>query len=102
MFRLWPLPDGVSPADVFVIHPDYEMILFGDVDRTDIVTFSRDLFFPDFTVSGGFVVFLRRLAIAERSKERNPGRTFARKICRLEAAEATVEPASPGCPETPE
>ncbi len=102
MFRLSPLPDGVSPADVFVIHPEYEMILFGDIGGTDIVKFSQDLFFPGVTVSAGFVLFLRRLPFAERSKARNPGRSFARRIKRLEAAAAGGPPAGPDDPETPE
>ncbi len=93
MFRLWPLPDGVSPSDVFVISPEYEMILFGNPNGVEIVTFSKPLSFAGFTVSDGFVVFLRRLPVEERIRNRHPGRSFARKICRLEAAEATVEPA---------
>lgn len=98
MFRFSPLPDGVSLSDVFVISPEYEMILFGDVNRSDIVTFSKTLSFATFTVSDGFVVFLRRVPVEERIRDRHPGRSFARKIRRLEAAEGT----GPGSPETPQ
>ena len=99
MFRFRPLPDGVSPLDVFVIDPDYELALFGDLavgsqyvsqnnpmHHIDVVAFSQDMVFPGFAVTDGFVVFYRKLAQSDRNRRRDPVRTFDHKIRQLEAA----------------
>ncbi len=99
VFRHTPLPEGVSPLDIFVIDPDFEMALFGPSLmgryvspiknphlKVAILTLAQDIQFEDFAVTDGFVSFYRRLLPVERHRRHNPARTFDHKVKVLEAA----------------
>jgi hypothetical protein len=99
VFDHTPLPDGVSPLDIFIIDPDYEMVLFGNSGmgsyvssvkppqvQTLILAIAQDIRFDGFSVTDGFASFYRRLAPPDRQRRRNPTRTFDHKVKMLEAA----------------
>lgn len=98
VFKHMPLPEGVSPLDIFVIDPALEMALFGNflmggrmhtLDGkliSDSFMIAQDMRFEGFSVTDGFVSFYRRLATGDRKRQRDPVRTFNHRVDMLEAA----------------
>lgn len=93
VFTRLPLPEGITPLDIFVIDPAVEAVVLGDPDVLSVggipaglglVISVKDADLGPFVIGFGFVSFLRRLPTAERS--RNPARTFDRKVHQLLAA----------------
>ena len=99
VFKHLPLPEGVSPLDVFVIDPEYEMALFGnqimgaEVKNSNpkmppgiYVAINYEIVFESFSVTNGFASFYRRVPEVERHRRKNPSRTFDHKVAMLKAA----------------
>lgn len=103
VFRHTPLPEGVSPLDIFVIDPDLEMALFGSnvfLDEASrvlkgvtnpqlsgiIFAINHDIRIENFAVTDGFVSFYRRLSPKLRKRLRDPIQTFDHRVKMLEAA----------------
>jgi hypothetical protein len=99
LFRHHPLPDGISPLDIFVIDPAMEIGLFGPpmisadvrsvaagVTSSLNVIIGHEMRFDGFSVTDGFVGFYRRLPLPARKKHRDPVVNFDHRVKHLIAA----------------
>lgn len=95
VFRYHPLPEGVTPLDVYVMDPAMEIAAFGEPflamdDRENStgvgILLTHDVKIDDSTVSDGFVTFYRRLPASLRVQRRDPARKFDLRVRQLEAA----------------
>lgn len=95
VFRRCPLPDGVSPLDIYVLDPEIEVAVFGPpllaMDERELptgltATLSHSVSLGNAVVEDGSVTFFRRLPILLRARRRNPAPRFDRRVRQLEAA----------------
>lgn len=95
VFQHCPLPEGVSPVDIFVLDPEVETAVFGpplvEMDERDLpagitATLSQDVSLGGFLVRDGSVTLFRRVPIQLRKSTRNPARRFDMRVRQLEAA----------------
>lgn len=95
LFRHQPLPEGISPLDVYVIDPDMEIAAFGlpflAVDERDVpaglsIVLTHDVRISDFLIDDGFVAFYRRLPMELRKRKSDPARRFDSRVRQLDRA----------------
>ena len=103
VFKHIPLPEGISPLDIFVIDPELEFSLFGAgvwIEETParlqglldpsisgiVLMINVDVKIDGFAVTDGFASFYRRISPASRKKKTSPVRKFDHKVKMLEAA----------------
>ena len=95
LFRHNPLPEGITPLDIYVIDPDMELAAFGVpfLDTDDrrhpagpTIMVAHGIQIQDFLIEDGFVAFYRRMPPQERLRRRDPARRFDARIRQLDRA----------------
>ena len=96
-FRHHPLPEGISPLDIYVIDPDMEIAAFGvpmvAMDERDTqwpagltMLITHEVRISDFLIGDGFVAFHRRLPMQLRTRRSDPARKFDSRVRQLDRA----------------
>lgn len=97
LFRHHPLPEGISPLDIYVIDPDMEIAAFGvpmvAMDERDTqwpagltMLITHEVRISDFLIGDGFVAFHRRLPMQLRTRRSDPARKFDSRVRQLDRA----------------